>query len=106
MQTWHDILGHCNYNDIQKLWEVVNGMTIEGNLDKSVLTLVLSVYPVKFVQMCNREPDVGAKIALQLVHTDLAGPKSKDVYRFALSFTDDYSSMIFAYFLKKKKKKE
>lgn len=40
-----------------------------------------------------------------MVHTDLAGaadPESIDGYRFALSFTDDYSSGMFVYFLKHK----
>ena len=53
----------------------------------------------------NRKPDARAKAALELVHTDLAGPidpESRDGYRFALSFTDDYSSAVFVYFLKHK----
>jgi len=30
MQTWHEILGHCNYDDVQKLQNVVDGMKIKG----------------------------------------------------------------------------
>ena len=46
-----------------------------------------------------------AKSALELIHTDLAGPidpKSREGYRYALSFTDDHSSAVFVYFLKHK----
>lgn len=31
MQTWHEILGHCNYEDVRKLQSVVNGMEIKGS---------------------------------------------------------------------------
>lgn len=54
------------------------------------------------VQTRNREPDVRAKVALEFVHTDLAGPidpVSINDYRYAVSFTDDYSSAVFLYFL-------
>lgn len=40
-----------------------------------------------------------------MVHTDLArpiDPVSRDGHRYALSFTDDYSSAVFVYFLKNK----
>ena len=42
---------------------------------------------------------------LKLVHCDFAGPVdpvSIDGYRYALSFTDDYSGLIMTYFLKQK----
>ena len=38
-------------------------------------------------------------------HSDLAGPinpTAKDGFRFAMTFTDDYSGAIFVYFLKRK----
>lgn len=78
MQTWHEILGHCNFDDIQRL---------------------------QSVQTRNRQPDVRAKTPLALVHTDLARPihpESRDGHRYALSFTDDFSSVVFVYFLKNK----
>lgn len=31
-QTWHEIPGHCNYNDIQKLQGFVKGMAIKGSV--------------------------------------------------------------------------
>lgn len=101
MQTWYEILGHCNYGDIQKLQSVVERMTIN---DKSVLQCNICLEG-KFVQTRSRESDVRAKAALDLVHTDLAGPidpTSKDGHKYAISFTDDYSSAVFVYFLKNK----
>ena len=59
-QTWHEILGHCNQDDIQRL-QSVDGMKSE------VCT------PGRFFQTRNRDPDVRAKTPLELVHTDLAG---------------------------------
>ena len=44
MQTWHEILGHCNYGDIQKLPSVVEGMTINDKNTKSVLKISSSFF--------------------------------------------------------------
>ncbi len=32
LQTWHEILGHCNYKDIIKLQDVVDGVTVHGSV--------------------------------------------------------------------------
>ena len=103
IQMWHEILGHCNYDDVQKLENVVDGMSIKGKASKSMPCEVC--VQGKFTQSRNRKPDVRAKSALELVHTDLAGPidpESREGYRYALSFTDDYSSAVFVYCLKHK----
>lgn len=34
IETWHKILGHCNFDDVAKLEKVVEGMTIKGNHNK------------------------------------------------------------------------
>lgn len=104
MQTWHELLRHCNYGDVQKLLSVVQGMTINHKNSKSVLQCDVCTEG-KLVQTRNREPDIRAKVALELVHTDVAGPvdpPSKDGHKYAISFTDDYSSAVFVYFLKNK----
>ena len=59
----------------------------------------------KFTQSRNRQADAKATTVLELVHTDLCGPielADKDGYRYAIAFTDDYSGMIFPYFIKAK----
>ena len=53
----------------------------------------------------SRQPDARAKSRLEIVHCDLAGPVdpiSIDGFRYALSFTDDFSGQIMTYFLKQK----
>lgn len=101
VKTWHEIMGHCNVSDVLKLPEVVEGMKIAGNtkLDCNVCT------EGKFINSRNRKTDTKASEALELVHTDLAGPiepTSQDGYKYAISFTDDFSGAISVYFLKNK----
>ncbi len=53
----------------------------------------------------NRAPDARAQNPLDLVHTDLTGPINviaKDGFRYAISFTDDYSGYICVYLLRSK----
>ena len=104
MQTWHEILGHCNYEDVKRLQSVVKGMEIkEGAVGLDHLCDVCT--QGKFTQTRNREPDRKAKKPLELVHTDLAGPMrtpSIEGHRYAQSFTDDYSGTMLVYFLKSK----
>lgn len=104
MQTWHEILGHCNYEDVQKLLGVVKGMEITGSAVRPVQLCEICTKG-KFTQTRNREPDRKATEPLQLVHTDLAGPMrtpSLEGHKYAQSFTDDYSGAITVYFLKSK----
>jgi len=104
IQTWHEILGHCNYDDILKLQNVVEGMKIRGKTDRPDQECEVCIQG-KFAQTRNRNPDRRAKAPLQMVHTDLAGPvatESIDGYKYVQSFIDDYSSAVFVYFLKMK----
>lgn len=101
VKTWHEIMGHCNIDDILKLPEVVEGMTITGNtkVDCTVCT------EGKFQNSRNRKADAKASAPLELVHTDLAGPIepiSHDGYKYAMLFTDDFSGAVSVYFLKNK----
>lgn len=101
MYTWHKILGHCNFDDVAKLEKVVKGMSIKGKCHKECEICTQG----KFTQSRNRQADAKATSILELVHTDLCGPiepADKNGYRYAIAFTDDYSGMIFPYFLKTK----
>ena len=103
LKTWHEILGHCNFDDVQRLEGVVDGMKIEGPRNKSPSCEVCT--QGKFTQTRNRKPDARAKRPLELVHTDLAGPihtESREGYKYVVSFTDDFSSAVFVYALKSK----
>ena len=102
LKSWHAILEHCNYEDVVKLEEVVDGMKIsDSSSTPDCETCILG----KMTQSSNRNPDVRSKVPLEFfrVHTDLAGPidpMSKEGFRYSTAFTDDYSGVVFVYFLK------
>lgn len=101
VKTRHEIMGHCNVDDVLKLPKVVEGMKITGNakLDCNVCT------QGKFTNTRSRKPDPKATKILELVHTDLAGPiepTSHEGHKYAVSFIDDFSSAVSVYFLKNK----
>ena len=101
LMEWHKILGHCNYDDIRKLKNVVKGMKIKDDqeLECEICT------QGKMCQFRSREPDERAKGSLELVHCDLAGPITsiaKDGFKYALSFVDDYTGIHMVYFLRQK----
>lgn len=73
MQTWHEILGHSNYEDVRRLQSVVNGTEIKSSTAKPAQLCEICTEG-KLTQTRNREPDRKATESLQLVHTDLAGP--------------------------------
>ena len=104
IHTWLKILGHCNYDDVKKLPNVVEGMKIKekiGNLSKDCEICILR----KFSQSRNKQPDRRATFIFELVHTDLAGPIHPVHiigHRYAITFTNDFSSAVFVYFLKSK----
>ncbi len=104
IQTWHEILGQCNYGDVLKLEIVTDGMKIKGKTETSKLKCEVCTKG-KFAESRNRGADEKAKAALELVHTDLTGPiepTAKDGFRYTLAFTDDYSGAVLTYFLKAK----
>lgn len=101
LQEWHEILGHCNMNDVMKLENVVDGMKI-SNKDVGDCTVCIRG---KMTNERSRLPDAKAKTPLELVHCDLAGPMdptSREGFRYTLGFTDDYSGLVTVYFLKSK----
>ena len=56
-------------------------------------------------QTRSRKPDERAKIPLEFVHCDLAGPidpVARDGFKYALCFVDDYTGINMVYFLKQK----
>ena len=102
IHRWHQILGHCNFEDLCKLENGVKGLSIKGKFDRAKLQC-RTCLEGKFVNARNRAPDQRATQPLEVVHTDLTGPvnvTAKDNFRYAITFTDDYSGTIFVYFLK------
>ena len=103
LKGWHEILGHCNYDDLLKLESLVDGMKVCGKVCKPDDCDVC--IQGKMVQSRSRKPRTRSTAPLQLVHTDLAGPitpVSTEGFVYAIVFTDDYSGATFVYFLKSK----
>ena len=84
-----------------QLERVVKGMRIQ---DKDIKPSECKVYlQGKTTNDRDKTPRVLSTKPLELVHTDLAGPinqASSEGFRYAISVTDDYSGIIFIYFLK------
>ncbi|PIK35791.1 hypothetical protein BSL78_27378 [Apostichopus japonicus] len=81
--------------------DVVKGMKIKGEVDKSTFDCDTCTQE-KFVNSRSRKLDAKATTPLELVHTDLAGlinPVAKDGFKYAATFTDDYSGAIYVYFI-------
>ena len=101
LMEWHKIMGHCNFQDLRKLSNVVDGMRIKD--DKICECAVCT--QGKMCQFRNRKPDERAKAALNFVHCDLTGPispEARDGFKYTLCFVDDYTGIIMVYFLKQK----
>ena len=98
---WHRILGHCNRKDILKLEAVVNGMKIRDRSEFQCDVCTMG----KMTQSFNRQSDERATEKLALVHCDLSGPVdpvSKDGFRYAILFVDDFTGASSVYFLRQK----
>ena len=94
-------MGHCNFNDLQTLPDVVKGMKISGNQysECSICT------QGKMCQIRNRELDERAKMPLESVHCDLAGsidPVARGNFNYTLCFVDDFTGIHMIYFLMEK----
>jgi len=97
MNEWHQILGHCNYDDIKKLEHVVDGMKVSHKSSSKPSDCSVCVLG-KLTQNRNRNSDARATAPLELLHTDLAGPVDpafKEGFKYCLAFTDDFSGTAF-----------
>ena len=99
LMGWHETLGHCN-DGILKL-ENVDGMKVAGKTKKSECEVCVMG---KMTNEKSKNPRVRATSPMELVHTDLAGlvtPVSHEGFKYAITFTDDFSGAMFVHFLKK-----
>ena len=101
LMEWHKIMGHCNFQDLRKLQNIVDGMKIadEQQCECAICT------QGKMCQTRSRKPDERAKSPLEFVHCDLAGPidpAARNGFKYALCFVDDYTGINMVYFLKQK----
>ena len=103
IQKWHEIMGHCNMNDILRLEKVSKGMKVlkNGRSEKKCEVCLQG----KMIKHASKEERTRSKKPMQMVHTDLAGPispPSREGHRYVISFTDDFSGVVFVYFMKGK----
>ena len=94
-------MGHCNFKELQKLPDVVKGMKISGDQHGECSICNQG----KMCQIRNREPDERAKMPLEFVHYDLAGPIdpiARGDFKYTLCFVDDFTGIHMIYFLKQK----
>ena len=101
LMEWHKIMGHFNFQDLRKLQNVVEGMKIA---DEQQCRCTICTQG-KMCQTRSQKPDERAKIPLEFVHCDLAGPidpVARDGFKYALCFVDDYTGINMVYFLKQK----
>ena len=89
---WHRILGHCNLEDLRRLSGVVKGMKVSS--DQSHECVICS--HGKMCQTRSRVSELRAKMPLEFVHCDLAGPiepMAKGGFKYALCFVDDFTGI-------------
>ncbi|CAH2109147.1 unnamed protein product [Euphydryas editha] len=101
---WHRRLGHLNSNYLNKMQNAVEGLTLDRRADISKSSCIVCCEGkqsrLPFPQDGSRSDDL-----LQLVHSDICGPfnnVSIGGSRYYILFVDDYSRMIYIYFLKNK----
>ena len=101
IEEWHRTLGHCNVDDLIKLESCVDGMEIGGK-GKFLCAPCLEG---KMTQSISKKPMARATAPLEFVSSDVCGPiepMTPEGFKYALTFTDNYSGFIFPYFLKAK----
>ncbi|CAH2087744.1 unnamed protein product [Euphydryas editha] len=101
---WHRRLGHLNSNYLNKIQNAVEGFTLDRRADISKSSCIVCCEGkqsrLPFPQDGSRSDDL-----LQLVHSDICGPfnnVSIGGSRYYILFVDDYSRIIYIYFLKNK----
>ena len=94
---------HCHLDDMLKLEDVVEGIKISDRNNNFYCDPgICGKLPHCVV---NKKPDARAQKPLDVIHSDLAGPISpvtKYGVEYVICFLDDYSGMVFHYFIKSK----
>ena len=103
LKQFHQMMGHCNQDDLIKLENICEGIKIKGPKDRFFCDVCTKGKQAHAA--INTAPDDRAKAPLQMVHSDLAGPitpTAKGGFRYAICFVDDYSGFVCHYFLRNK----
>ncbi|KAE8909754.1 hypothetical protein PF005_g20754 [Phytophthora fragariae] len=102
-ELWHARMGHPNKDALAKTQRATNGIPDVG---QAVPTLCGGCMKGKqTVKAFPKRSKTKTSRVLELVHTDVMGPMksaSKGGAKYILTFVDDFSRYVVAYFLKKK----
>ena len=105
LEQWHCRFGHLNYSYIDRLikGKLVEGMSCSsGEVNRECEACAQGkMHRIPFPKKGEKETHQ----ALQLVHSDLCGPMNVDSVgrsKYVLTFTDDYTRYVTAYFIKSK----
>ena len=101
LAEWHVIFGHCNVSDILKMEKYVVGMKI---LDRSQVSNFRCevCFKGKMTQFTEKAPDDRAKVPLQSIASDLAGPvtpEGREGFKYSMNFVDECTGIIYVNFL-------
>jgi len=104
-EVWHRRFGHLNYRDLNSMKNgLVNGLEFKGSMTKSEALCEVCCEGkqsrLPFSHKGNR-----ADYPLEVIHGDLCGPMevtSLGGSRYFMVLEDDYTRMVFAYFLRGK----
>lgn len=98
-------MGHCNVKDLQKLPAVVEGIELTDKNADTTCDVCCIGKQTRAAVPKERSDSSRAKVPLERVFTDVAGPiepQSIDGDNYVIAFVDDYSGMVFHYFMKNK----
>ena len=105
LPEWHTILGHMTYEDILKLQSITQGMSITQT-SKKELCLTCQRKKIGKLPKSNEEKPIHATHPLERIHSDICrpiSPKSREGYNYIINCVDEFSSMVFVYFLRRSK---
>lgn len=100
---WHRRLGHVNSNYLNKMQDAVEGLTLDRKTDITKSSCVVCCEGkqsrLPFPNNNNRSNEL-----IHTIHTDICGPFSPSLggSRYYILFVDDYSRMVYVYFIKQK----
>lgn len=103
INLWHLRMAHLNVSALKKLPECTEGVKITQELDKNIQCC--SCLEGKQTRLPFKHTGTRASKPLEVIHSDLCGPMENTSYggmKYFISFIDDYSRMVFIYFMKDK----
>lgn len=100
---WHLRMAHLNFSALKKLPGCTEGVKITKELDENFQCC--SCLEGKQTRLTFKHKGSRASKPLEIIHSDLCGPMENTSYggmKYFISFIDDFSRMVFIYFMKDK----